>query len=83
MSVSVRDTGRSITRENLEKISRFSSLSTRGTRDEIGTGLGLALCREFAEQLGGTIQVSGEEGQGSCFEFIMPHASKLREQVLP
>ncbi len=79
--ISVRDTGRGIGKERLEKLFQVSNLSTRGTKDEVGTGLGLALCREFVEKLGGIIQVSSEEGQGRCFEFTIPHAMKEHEQI--
>ena len=37
-----------------------------------GTGLGLALSREFARLLGGDITVESESGKGSCFNFSIP-----------
>jgi signal transduction histidine kinase len=74
--ISVRDTGRGISKEKLEKLFHISNLSTHGTADEIGTGMGLVLCREFVEKLGGIIQASSEEGQGSCFEFTVPYVTK-------
>jgi signal transduction histidine kinase len=77
--ISVRDTGQGISKENLERLFQFSNLSTSGTADEVGTGLGLTLCREFVEKLGGIIQVTSEEGKGSCFEFTVPHV--LKEQI--
>lgn len=70
--VSVRDTGCGMNEENLRRLFILPSLSVKGTKDEIGTGLGLALCREFVEKLNGKIQATSKEGEGSCFEFTVP-----------
>ncbi|HBC75366.1 MAG TPA: hypothetical protein DC017_11070 [Candidatus Wallbacteria bacterium] len=44
-----------------------------GTAKEKGTGLGLALCKEFTEKHGGTIYAAGRDGEGSIFTFTLPH----------
>jgi hypothetical protein len=44
-----------------------------GTAQEKGTGLGLALCKEFTEKHGGTIYAAGRDGEGSVFTFTLPH----------
>lgn len=67
--ISVEDTGLGIAEENISKLFDFSHSSTVGTKNEIGTGLGLTLCKEFIEKMGGTITVTSAEGNGSKFEF--------------
>lgn len=46
--------------------------STRGTNNETGTGLGLALCKEFVEKNNGTIGVESSTNSGSDFYFTLP-----------
>ncbi|MCX6278155.1 MAG: ATP-binding protein [Bacteroidetes bacterium] len=71
--ISVCDNGIGVTPEIREKIFRLESKYThKGTDMERGTGLGLILCKEFAEKHGGTILVESEPGKGSCFMVRLP-----------
>ena len=73
VKVSIKDNGVGITKEKVSSLfqtSRFNS--TKGTNQEAGTGLGLMVCREFIEQMSGTIGVSSIEGEGSVFFFTLP-----------
>jgi signal transduction histidine kinase len=70
----VADTGVGINRENQGRIfDAFEQVRTEGQRGPAGTGLGLALSRQFAELHGGSIWVeSPGEGFGSTFYFSIP-----------
>jgi signal transduction histidine kinase/Tfp pilus assembly protein PilF len=71
--VTVTDTGTGIPEQDQEKLFRPDAFySTYGTRDEKGSGLGLMLCREFVEKLGGKIWFESKEGKGSRFIFSLP-----------
>ncbi len=73
IAVSVIDSGIGISEENRDKIFRIDShISTQGTLDETGTGLGLIISKEFVEKNGGTISVQSNEGQGTDFTFSVP-----------
>jgi signal transduction histidine kinase len=65
--LTVRDTGRGIPREALDKV--FQRLY-KG-RDSQGAGIGLSLVRKICDRYGWTIQLESEEGRGTlaCLEF--------------
>jgi len=71
--ISVSDNGIGMKNETLLKLFMIdANLSTRGTADEKGTGLGLLLCKEFVEKHGGKIWAESEIGKGSSFKFVFP-----------
>ncbi|MFC2152408.1 ATP-binding protein [Bacteroidota bacterium] len=73
IEISVADTGVGISKENVEKIFQIdSNISTQGTAEESGTGLGLIISREFIEKNGGTINVKSKEGHRTKFTFTVP-----------
>ncbi len=73
LMVSVIDQGIGISEEAQEKMFRIdSSISQHGTNNEPGTGLGLLLCKEFAEKHGGTILLESKLQKGSTFSLVLP-----------
>ena len=73
IKISVSDTGVGIRKDNLEKLfDAGTNITTKGTFNEKGTGLGLILCKEFVEINKGNIWVESEYGHGSTFYFTVP-----------
>ncbi len=71
----VKDTGRGIATENIDRIFEpFIQENSGIVRQYGGTGLGLPITKNFAEMMGGTIAVSSEEGAGSIFTVDLPFA---------
>ncbi len=78
--VAVRDTGTGIPKEIIGKLFQIDqNLTTQGTQNEQGTGLGLILCKEFIEKHGGKIVVESEPGKGSRFYFNIPNQTTQAE----
>ncbi|MFO7447210.1 MAG: two-component regulator propeller domain-containing protein [Ignavibacteriaceae bacterium] len=72
----VEDNGIGISSENLEKLFRIDiQYSSKGTREEEGTGLGLLLCKEMVEMNKGTIHVESELSKGTNFIFSLPKSN--------
>jgi len=71
--ISVIDNGIGMPSEIREELFKIEpSESQPGTNGERGTGLGLVICKELAEQQGGAISVESEPGKGSSFTFLLP-----------
>ena len=74
---SVSDDGVGMRKAKMSKLfSIDEKISQKGTNDEIGTGLGLILCKEFVETNKGKIWVKSEPGIGSTFSFSLPKNEK-------
>jgi signal transduction histidine kinase len=71
--LTVEDNGIGIEEPNLEKLFNINqNFTTIGTEGESGTGLGLLLCKEFADKHHGRIWGESEYGKGARFRFTMP-----------
>ncbi|MEA1786190.1 tetratricopeptide repeat-containing sensor histidine kinase [Arenibacter sp. GZD96] len=80
--VAVRDSGVGITYDVQQHIfSKDSNITTYGTNNEKGTGLGLGLCKEMVEKNGGRIWVKSAPQKGSCFYFTVPMAQKKYQKA--
>ena len=69
--VSVRDHGVGIAANRLGSIFHKGE-TTYGTSGEEGSGLGLQLCQDFAQKIGGDCTVESVEGEGSTFSVTIP-----------
>ncbi|NNG26532.1 MAG: response regulator, partial [Ignavibacteriaceae bacterium] len=76
LEFSIKDTGRGIKQENIDKLfSVDTKFTSDGTSGEKGSGLGLSLVKDIIEKHGGQIWVESEYGKGSEFKFTLPTAS--------
>ncbi|MCU0438243.1 MAG: ATP-binding protein [Raineya sp.] len=81
VELQIIDTGIGMSKEVMQKIFQIDSrYTTKGTANEVGTGLGLVLVKEFVEKNGGVLQVESEEGKGSKFIFNLPLAQNKEEK---
>ena len=71
--ISVRDTGRGIKAENINKLfTKFERLDIEKNTTTEGTGLGLAITKALVDMMGGKINVQSTFGQGSLFVVQIP-----------
>ncbi|MCK9616694.1 MAG: PAS domain S-box protein [Lentimicrobiaceae bacterium] len=84
----VQDTGIGIPSDKTDLIfERFRQVDDTHTRKHGGIGLGLAICKEISDLLGGSLWVDSEEGKGSSFYFQLPgvvdiNATPLNENTI-
>jgi signal transduction histidine kinase/AraC-like DNA-binding protein len=73
IEIKVSDTGLGISKkEQLHVFDKFYQVDNTSSRTEKGTGIGLALVKEFVELMNGTISIESEQGKGSVFSVRIP-----------
>jgi len=70
--MSVRDTGIGMSQEVRKRL--FEPFFT--TKGDLGTGLGLSVCKRVIEEHLGRIEVTSSQGEGSTFTLSLPRASQ-------
>ena len=83
LNIQVSDTGVGMTQEQINKLlnSNKEGYSTKGTQNEVGTGLGFSICMDFVKRNGGQIQITSKYRKGSTFLFTVP-TSLTKETIL-
>ena len=70
--ISISDNGIGIKKEIIDSIFTINKeKKQKGTANESGTGLGLVICKEFVEKMGGKIWVESQLGKGTTFFFTL------------
>lgn len=73
IKIVVADKGVGISEEKLNKLFNVEgTISTEGTEEEKGTGLGLILCIDLVKIIGAKLEIESKVGQGSEFKFTIP-----------
>jgi len=71
--IKVRDYGVGMSEEHIKMLfTAGEKITTQGTENEKGNGIGLLLCREIATKLKGEIKVESKKGEGSTFIIELP-----------
>ncbi|MCK5441094.1 MAG: response regulator [Maribacter sp.] len=81
LEVKIKDSGSGIAPEDQVNIfNRFYQVISEGHKNTGGTGIGLALCKDLIELLGGSIKVKSSLGRGTEFCFQLPiHTTAQRD----
>lgn len=73
IKIGIEDKGTGMDKESLDKLFILNVKKvTPGTNNEMGTGLGLLLTKEFVEKNDGMIEVISEINKGTCVNFTLP-----------
>jgi signal transduction histidine kinase len=71
--ISISDNGIGMTEDKLEKILKADTLvSTAGTNNELGSGLGLVIVRDFVKKNNGKFNIASEPGKGTTVTIVLP-----------
>ena len=78
-ALSVSDTGRGISKENIRKLmSPYVQLQEHDSSK--GTGLGLAICKQLSVQMKGKLELESTEGKGATFTLRIPNVEIFSEK---
>lgn len=78
-TLSVSDTGRGISEENIKKLmSPYVQLQEHDSAE--GTGLGLAICKQLTMQMKGTLGIESTLGKGTTFTLTVPNVIAFHDK---
>ena len=77
----VKDNGKGIAPEHIPHLTeRFYRVEDSRSRDQGGSGIGLAIVKHALAHLKSHLQISSEPGKGSTFSFVIPNEFVVRDQ---
>jgi signal transduction histidine kinase len=77
VEIYIADDGVGLSEDQLKDIFNKPGVTTVGTFGEQGTGLGLPMCWDMVEKMGGTIKVKSEKDKGTTFTIVLPAGDKV------
>lgn len=73
ITFTIQDTGIGIAKDQLDKIfAMYYQVQRDDFQSATGTGIGLAICKQMVDKMGGAIRVNSELNKGTCFEIKLP-----------
>lgn len=72
VKISIKDFGVGMSAEVIDKLLSNKHVTTYGTSNEKGTGLGLLLCREYLQKNNGKLIIESQVNVGSTLSFTLP-----------
>ncbi len=81
VTIRVKDTGVGMPPQQLNNLFKSKVDSTSGTKNELGTGMGLLFCKDLVEKCNGRIGVSSRQGEGTEFYITLPAAVNAYAEV--
>jgi signal transduction histidine kinase/ActR/RegA family two-component response regulator len=82
--ITVQDHGPGVPKDDQQRIfDPYVQASASTARSHGGTGLGLSLCRQLVQAMGGELWLQSEPGQGATFGFELPLAASLLVENVP
>ncbi len=81
ITIIIKDTGMGIAPEEQDKLFRYFEQTSSGKKSNSGTGLGLALSRDYIRLMGGDITVISQENKGAEFTIQLP-VTRVAEENL-
>lgn len=82
LRISVSDSGLGMFRDELEHLFKPGIQGAAGAARG-GNGLGLAICKDLVQSLGGSIHVSSQPGHGTRFEILLVLARPTEQNAVP
>jgi len=67
-----QDQGVGMTMDQIKNLKQGVYISTRGSNNEKGTGIGFTLSNYFAQKMHGNISIKSSDAQGTCFTLTLP-----------
>ncbi len=82
VEILVKDEGQGMTADQVDALLSVNSrFTTKGTRNEPGTGLGMMLCKDFIHRHGGSLQIESRPAAGTTVIVTLPAKPPVRSRL--